>query len=68
MNNEFLNKEEASKDDKSEEYYLYSLEELERKAIEVALKKYNRNITKVSEALGISRNTLYLKMKKYSLE
>jgi transcriptional regulator of acetoin/glycerol metabolism len=50
-----------------ESMYTCSLNELEKKAINATLKKFSNNITKASEALGISRNTLYLKMKKYSI-
>lgn len=50
-----------------EELFVCSLEELETKAIRVLLKKFNNNITKTSETLGISRNTLYLKLKKYNI-
>ncbi|GAA0078612.1 sigma-54-dependent Fis family transcriptional regulator [Clostridium sp. CTA-5] len=46
----------------------FNLEELERKTIIEAIKSYNNNITKVAKVLGISRNTLYLKIKKYNIE
>jgi len=32
------------------------------------MNSYNNNMTKVAKALGISRNTLYLKIKKYKIE
>jgi PAS domain S-box-containing protein len=44
-----------------------SLEELEHIHIKRALKKYGYNITHASNALGISRNTLYRKMEKYGI-
>lgn len=43
----------------------FNLEELEIRAISEAINLYNNNMTKVAKALGISRNTLYLKIKKY---
>lgn len=43
------------------------LASLERRAIEKALLYFGGNITKVSNALGIGRNTLYDKMKKYGI-
>jgi sigma-54 dependent transcriptional regulator, acetoin dehydrogenase operon transcriptional activator AcoR len=46
----------------------WNLEELEKKTILDALFHYKQNITKVSQALGISRNTLYLKLKKYRIQ
>lgn len=42
-----------------------SLEELERRHIEQVLKKNNFNRAKTAEALGISKKTLYLKIKQY---
>ena len=51
-----------------EEQYICSLEELEKKAIIASIKKFDGNITKVAKILGISRNTLYVKMKKYDVE
>ncbi|SFD14183.1 sigma-54-dependent Fis family transcriptional regulator [Clostridium uliginosum] len=46
----------------------FNLEQLESKTIKEAIKSYKHNMTKVAKALGISRNTLYLKIKKYSVE
>ncbi|QCX33763.1 PAS domain-containing protein [Caloramator sp. E03] len=43
------------------------LDELEKRAIISCLKKYN-NVTKCAKVLNISRNTLYLKLKKYNIE
>ena len=51
-----------------EQQYICSLEELEKKAIIASIKKFHGNITKVAKMLGISRNTLYVKMKKYNVE
>ena len=44
-----------------------TIEELEKEAIANALTMLKGNISHISKALGISRNTLYLKMKKYGL-
>lgn len=46
----------------------FNLEKVEKKTIKEAIKSYNHNMTKVAQALGISRNTLYLKIKKYNIE
>ncbi|MEI2420149.1 helix-turn-helix domain-containing protein, partial [Arthrospira platensis SPKY2] len=47
---------------------LISLEEMEKRAIANAIKVLNHNMTRVAGALGISRNALYQKIKKYNLE
>ena len=52
----------------SDEQYICSLEELEKKAIIASIKKFDGNITKVAKVLGISRNTLYVKIKKYNIQ
>ncbi|UCF84382.1 MAG: sigma-54-dependent Fis family transcriptional regulator [Desulfobacteraceae bacterium] len=44
-----------------------TLEEAERQHIGKMLERFNRNITKTAEALGIDRKTLRAKIKKYSL-
>ena len=44
------------------------LEEIEKSAIEEALLKYYGKLTEVYKELGISRTTLYNKMKKYGLK
>jgi transcriptional regulator with PAS, ATPase and Fis domain len=46
---------------------LQTLEELEKKAIIKALNKLNKNMSQVAKSLGISRNTLYQKLKKYDI-
>jgi transcriptional regulator of acetoin/glycerol metabolism len=45
-----------------------SLATVEKEAIENALRFYNHNITQASKALGIRRNTLYDKIKKYGIK
>jgi DNA-binding NtrC family response regulator len=44
-----------------------SLEEMEKVMIENALKNHDRNISTIADELGITRPTLYNKMKKYGL-
>ena len=45
----------------------FNLEFLEKQTIIKSLKYTNNNFTKASKLLGISRNTLYLKIKKYKI-
>ena len=45
----------------------FDLEVLESTTIKKAINEYDHNMTKVAKALGISRNTLYLKLKKYKI-
>ena len=65
-------KEEAIKNNLYEKYEIekedFDLEGLESKTIKEAIKSYDKNMTKIAKALGISRNTLYLKIKKYKIE
>ena len=44
-----------------------SMREVERGVIEMILKRYEGNKTKTAGALGISRKTLYNKLRKYNL-
>lgn len=44
-----------------------TLEEMERTAIENALKKHSGNITNAALELGITRQALYRKIEKYGL-
>ncbi len=44
-----------------------TLQELEKRHIYLAIKKYGGNMTKVAKTLGIGRNTLYQKIKKYEI-
>lgn len=46
---------------------IWNLEEIERNIITKALVRFDKNISKVAASLGISRNTLYIKMKKYNI-
>ncbi len=45
----------------------YSLDELERLCIMDAIKKYNKDRDKICEILGISKTTLWRRIKKYNL-
>ena len=45
----------------------FNLEFMEKETIIKSLKYTNNNFTKASKLLGISRNTLYLKLKKYKI-
>ena len=45
----------------------FTLEEMEKILIEKALRKYDNNISAVTAELGISRPTLYSKIRKYEL-
>jgi DNA-binding NtrC family response regulator len=44
-----------------------TLDEMEKKMITDSLRRYSNNISMVAEKLGITRQTLYNKMKKYNL-
>lgn len=46
----------------------FNLEEIEKRAIINAIECSKHNMTKTAKALGISRNTLYLKIKKYNID
>ena len=50
------------------EHTLLSLEKLERFALEQALRESQGNKSKASEILGISRDTLYRKLKQFGIE
>lgn len=45
----------------------FNLEKLEGKIISEAINSYKHNMSRAAKALGISRNTLYLKIKKYNI-
>ncbi|ERJ60765.1 sigma-54-dependent transcriptional regulator [Sphingobacterium paucimobilis] len=49
------------------EYGNQSLEELERKAIQSAIERYNGNISKAAKELGLTRAALYRRMEKYNI-
>ncbi|UZR95642.1 sigma-54-dependent transcriptional regulator [Chondrinema litorale] len=45
----------------------YNLEQLEKWAVENALKKYKGNITKAAQELGLTRGAMYRRLEKYEL-
>ena len=45
-----------------------TIQEMEKQALVEALKNSNRNVEPASKALGVSRATLYRKIKKYRIE
>jgi DNA-binding NtrC family response regulator len=47
--------------------YEGSLEEVESRLFQYAIRKHNGNMTAVAAQLGVSRQTLYNKIKKYGL-
>lgn len=49
------------------ETFICSIDELEKRAITECLRKYKGNVSQTANILQISRNTLYLKMKKYGI-
>ena len=53
--------------DNADEERILSLEELEAEAIRKAVSKYGNNLSQAARILKISRNTLYLKLKKYNI-
>ncbi len=46
----------------------WNLDAIEKTTISQALTHHNRNISKTAAALGVSCNTLYLKMKKFGIQ
>ncbi|MCY4554626.1 MAG: helix-turn-helix domain-containing protein [Candidatus Poribacteria bacterium] len=46
---------------------MFPLDEVERRAVVHALKVTDGNMSDAAQQLGIGRNTLYRKMKKYNL-
>jgi DNA-binding NtrC family response regulator len=46
----------------------FGVEQLECEAIRAAIRRYDGNLTLAAKTLRIARSTLYLKMKKYTLE
>ncbi|MFZ3231560.1 MAG: helix-turn-helix domain-containing protein [Pseudobdellovibrio sp.] len=44
------------------------MEDLEAKAIEMAINQYKGNLTEAAKALGIGRATLYRKVKQYQID
>lgn len=68
--NEFIKKNNVEQKDiknSDSSEMLYSLEFMEKKLITQHFLSNNKNMTKTSKTLGISRNTLYQKFKKYNI-
>lgn len=63
----FFDKQQQNLNRNNLELELYSLAQLEKKAIINCIQKCNGNVTKVSKILGINRSTLYSKIKKYNI-
>lgn len=59
--------EKFEREQKAGEIITFTLEEMEKKTIIRTLKMMNGNISKTAKTLGIGRNTLYLKLKKYDI-
>ena len=57
----------AGRQDGSDDKPQQTLDQLERQSIEDAIQASERNFTEAAERLGISRQTLYNKMKKYGI-
>lgn len=45
----------------------YNIDEIEKQTIEDAIDKFQGNMTKVAQALGLGRTTLYRKLEKYGI-
>lgn len=65
--NNTINKENSNKVLSIENEKFYTLEELEKNEIIRAIAENNRNLTKTAKTLGITRATLYSKIKKYDI-
>lgn len=52
----------------TENHELFRLSAVESETISKALRHYDGNITRASKALGVGRNTLYDKMRKYGIK
>ena len=46
---------------------ILSLDELERRACSEALQRCGGNVTRAAQALGVAKNTLYAKMRRFGL-
>ena len=63
-----VNKNTKTIEKNLEEEKILSFVELEKREIKKAIKFYKGNMTKTALALGISRNALYTKIRKYEIE
>jgi len=62
-----IHREAAEENPQIKKAMVLPLEELEKRAIADAIEICEKNMSKVAKSLGISRNTLYLKVKKYDI-
>jgi len=60
-----LTKEDQSKNPM--DFHDYNLDNIEQKVIEEVFRKYDGNISKMAEALGLTRASLYRRLKKYDI-
>ena len=58
---------EKTNDTDSQGFNSFHLEDIEKWAIESAIKKYQGNISNAAKELGLSRGALYRRMEKYEL-
>lgn len=65
--NNTINIQEMQEDKENMRHEIYSMEEIERKAIEKTLRVFDGNISQSAKVLKISRNTLYNKLEKYGI-
>lgn len=68
LGNKIFFEKKTKKIEKVEEEEVLPLIELEKREIKKALKVYAGNMTRAALALGISRNALYNKIKRYEIE
>jgi len=66
-NTESNQKPTTAVQDANQDFTPQTLAEIEKNAIISCLKTYDFNISKASKVLNVSRNTLYLKIKKYNI-
>ena len=59
---------EVTKEPKTPAHFIKPLENAEAVAIKAALKRHKGNRNRTAQELGISRNTLWRKMKRYNIE
>jgi len=60
-------KEPQTKSGEEEEFATYNLDEIEKRIIRKALVKYEGNISKAANELGLTRTSLYRRMEKHGL-
>jgi transcriptional regulator with PAS, ATPase and Fis domain len=63
----FLNQTQSTSEEGHVQLEDYHLEEVEKILIRKVLKKYDGNITKAANELGLTRSSLYRRLEKYGL-